>query len=151
MTVLRNKWILIPAVVLVLLGSYFLFLNTAFTGTRCEGARVKHGQVPEDQSDCYPCHKKTTPKAAQDWYESKHGMILVKCYVCHGQPDGKGAVPFTATPSVATVCQRCHAPAIDLMQSKFGVRDQCETCHMFHTSSLHHGAYGKSESKEKFE
>lgn len=145
-----RKSILIPVVLAVLVGGYFLYLNVAFPGTRCEGAKVKHGEVPDGQ-DCYACHKKATPKVAQDWYESKHGVILVKCYVCHGQPDGKGATPFSVKPSVNGVCQRCHAPAIDLMREKFGVQGNCESCHIYHANSLHHDAYAKSESKQKIE
>lgn len=49
--------------------------------------------------DCYGCHLKVTPQVAQDWYESKHGVTLVRCQVCHGQPDGKGAVPFKRVPA----------------------------------------------------
>ncbi len=146
-----RKWLALPVGIAGFAAAYFLYLNLAFPGFRCEGAKVKHGEVPEDSSDCYVCHKKATPKTAQDWYESKHGMILVKCYVCHGQPDGQGAVPFSAKPSVEVVCQRCHAPAIERMATRFGVRDRCETCHQFHMNSLHHEAYAKTESKQKFE
>lgn len=147
----RRKWLIIPMVLIVTGVVFFKYLDIAFPGTRCEGARVKHGEVPEVQSDCYACHQKTTPKVAQDWFESKHGVALVKCFVCHGQPDGKGAVPFTAKPTVEVVCQRCHAPAIEMMRNKYGIRDNCESCHQYHTNSLHHEAYARTESKEKFE
>lgn len=146
-----RKRIIIPVALAVFVAAYFLYLNTAFTGTRCEGAKVKHGEVTPEQSDCYLCHKKTTPKVAQDWFESKHGVTLVKCYVCHGQPDGKGATPFSAKPSVEGVCQRCHAPAMDMMKAKFGLKGNCESCHLQHTNSLHHEAYSKTESKTKVE
>jgi hypothetical protein len=146
-----RKWLLIPLGLAVLVVAYFSYLSVAFTGTRCEGAKVKHGLVTDEQGDCYACHQKTTPKVAQDWFESKHGMLLVKCYVCHGLPDGKGSVPFSATPSVEVACQRCHAPAIERMAQKFGVRNGCENCHQFHTNSLHHDTYAKSVSKEKAE
>lgn len=145
-----RKSILIPVVLAVVVGGYFLYINAAFPETRCEGARVKHGEVAEGQ-DCFTCHKKTTPQVAQNWYESKHGVTLVKCYVCHGQPDGKGATPFSAKPGVSEVCQRCHAPAIDVMRDKFGVRGSCESCHIQHANSLHHDAYAKTESKQKLD
>lgn len=145
----RRKWLLVLIGAAALVAAYFSYMSVAFTGTRCEGAKVKHGEVTEAQNDCYTCHLKSTPKAAQDWYESKHGMLLVKCYVCHGQPDGKGSVPFSVNPSVEVACQRCHGPAIERMQQKYGVRAACESCHMFHTNSLHHEAYAKSVSKVK--
>jgi hypothetical protein len=148
MTIRKAVWI--PVALAAFLAVYFIYLGVAFTGNRCEGAAVKHGAVADGQ-DCLTCHKKVTPKIAQDWYESKHGVILVKCYVCHGQPDGKGAVPFEAKPSVSVVCQRCHAPAIDKMREKYGVREACESCHLRHANSLHHEAYERADSKQKFE
>ncbi len=134
-----------------LVAAYFSYLSLGFTGTRCEGAKVRHGEVTDEQGDCYACHRKATPKVAQDWFESKHGMLLVKCYVCHGLPDGKGSVPFSANPSAEVACQRCHAPAMQRMAEKFGVRDHCDGCHGFHANSLHHDAFTKSVSKEKAE
>ena len=49
--------------------------------------------------DCYGCHLKVTPQVAQDWYESKHGVTLVRCQVCHGQPDGKALSRSSASPA----------------------------------------------------
>jgi hypothetical protein len=148
---LGRKWLIIPMALAVLALAYFSYLSLAFSGTRCTWGQAQHGEVTDAQSDCYACHKKVTPKIAQDWNESKHGMLLVKCYVCHGLPDGKGAVPFSAKPDAKVACQRCHAPAIERMYTKFGVREGCNSCHGFHTNSLHHDAYAKSVSKQKAE
>ena len=74
-----------------------VYLHLAFPKVRCEAG--KHLDSPEAMADCYECHLKATPKVAQDWYESKHGIQLVKCFMCHGQPDGKGALPFAAKPA----------------------------------------------------
>ncbi|MEL7639963.1 MAG: hypothetical protein AAGU21_09995 [Solidesulfovibrio sp.] len=147
----KRTWLLALLGFSALVVAYFSYLSLGFTGTRCEGAKVRHGEVTDEAGDCLACHKKATPKVAQDWFESKHGMLLVKCYVCHGLPDGKGSVPFSATPSAAVACQRCHAPAMERMAEKFGVRDGCDGCHGFHTNSLHHDTYAKSVSKEKAE
>ncbi len=109
----------------------------------------KHLNAPDDAADCYACHQLVTPRVAQNWYESKHGVQLMKCFVCHGQPDGKGSVPFAVVPDAETVCRKCHAPAMERMVKKFGVDPNCYGCHLFHQNSLHHEAYKKSESKKQ--
>lgn len=145
------KWTLICLAGLAVIGiSLFGYINRAFPGSRCEA--FKHLEKKEDQQiDCYGCHQKVSPKVAQNWYESKHGMDLVKCALCHGSPDNKGAIPFSAKPDPDVVCVRCHDPAIKTMKDKFGLRADCYSCHPFHENSLHHKAYEKSESKTKID
>ena len=92
--------------VIVLVGGYFLYMAWAFPAVRCEAA--KHLDAPQMAGDCYACHAKATPRVAQEWYESKHGVTLVRCQTCHGMPDGKGSLPFTRVPGVE-VCARCHS------------------------------------------
>ena len=108
---------------------------------------ISHLKAPDDAADCYECHKLATPKIAQDWYESKHGVALMKCFVCHGQPDGKGSVPWAVVPDPQDVCRKCHEPAMKRMVQRYGVGPDCYKCHPFHQNSLHHEAYKKSESK----
>jgi len=145
------KWALfILAILVVAAIAFFGYVNRAFPSSRCEA--FKHLDDKKDQSiDCYACHRKVTPKVAQNWYESKHGMDLVKCAMCHGSPDNKGAIPFSARPDPNVVCVRCHAPAMQTMQDKFGLRQDCYSCHPFHENSLHHDTYKKSESKTKLD
>ena len=100
------------------------------------------------EADCFACHVKATPKVAQDWYESKHGVVLVKCFVCHGQPDGKGSVPYAVNPDVDTTCRKCHDTSILEMERKYGLPLKCVECHPFHQNSLHHKAYVKPTSKK---
>ena len=146
-----GKWaVIVPVCVVLAVAAPVLYVNYAFPKTRCTA--FKHLKGPEERTDCYECHLKVTPKVAQNWYDSKHGVILVKCFVCHGQPDDKGSIPFAVKPDVNQVCRRCHDPAIARMQQKFGVDlDDCYSCHPFHQNSLHHDAYRKSESKQKIE
>ena len=132
---------------LVLLGILsMVYVNTAFPKIRCT-AGVDHLEAEMDNTDCYTCHVKSTPKVAQDWYESKHGVMLVKCVVCHGQPDNKGAVPFSRNPAVETVCKKCHDPAIARMEAKFGLDLNCSQCHPYHNNSIHHDAYAANPTK----
>ena len=123
---------------LVLVGGYFVYMAWAFPNERCEAA--KHLAAPQMEGDCYSCHAKSTPRIAQEWYESKHGITLVRCQTCHGMPDGKGAIPFTRKPGVE-VCARCHSLSIQRMEAKFGKRDDCSSCHPSHQSPMHGKAY----------
>lgn len=123
-----------------------VYVGFAFPEVRCEA--VKHLESPEAVSDCYACHLKSTPKVAQDWLESKHGVMLVKCFVCHGQPDGKGSVPWAVDPDVDSTCRKCHDPSIKKMQNKYGLETNCNGCHPFHNNSLHHKAYEKTKAKK---
>lgn len=143
--------ILVVFVVLILIGvSGYAYINVAFPKSRC-GFDMEHLKAPEALSDCYECHSKATPKVAQDWFESKHGVMLVKCFVCHGQPDGKGSVPFSRDPDVSQTCRKCHDPSINRMESKYGLEPKCNDCHPFHNNSLHHKAYTKTKAKKSIE
>lgn len=127
--------------------SFYGYYQSAFPETRCEYG-MPHLESPDSASDCYDCHIKSTPKIAQDWYESKHGFMLVKCFVCHGQPDGKGSVPYAVDPDVNATCRKCHDPSINKMEAKYGLEPKCNDCHPFHNNSLHHEAYVKTKSKK---
>jgi hypothetical protein len=141
-----GRWYIILPLGLVAFGLiFFSYLHFAFPTVRCT---ARHLDSPEAMADCYTCHLKTTPKVAQDWYESKHGVQLVKCFMCHGQPDGKGSLPFTAKPAAEVICVRCHDPSMHQMQAKFGVVRVCADCHPFHQNSIHHATYVKPEAKK---
>ncbi len=120
----------------------------AFSVSVVTAGTIEHLKAPDDLADCYGCHKKATPKLAQNWLESKHGVILVKCFVCHGQPDVPGSVPWAVVPDPKIVCQKCHDPAMKRMKEKFGMQPDCYKCHPFHQNSIHHKAYSKSQSKK---
>lgn len=126
----------------------FAALLLCFTAGAVSASSIKHLKAPDDAADCYTCHQKVTPRVAQNWYESKHGVALMKCFVCHGQPDGKGSIPFAVVPDPGTVCRKCHEPAMIRMAKKFGIDPNCYECHPFHQNSMHHKAYGKSISQK---
>jgi hypothetical protein len=127
-------------------GGFFAYIALAFPETRRAGA---HLEVPDQYADCHSCHAKTTPVQAQDWLDSKHGVMLVKCVVCHGMPDGKGSIPFQARPESMLICVRCHDPSIKAMQAKFGVNADCYTCHPSHQNPMHRKAYESKQATDK--
>jgi len=145
-----TKWLLLLPIGAIAAGLCFaIYINLAFPEERV--ATVEHLKSPDEVSDCYECHLKATPKIGQNWYESKHGVILIKCFVCHGQPDGKGAVPYAVNPDVNGICRKCHDPSVKKMEEKFGPELDCNKCHPFHQSSLHHEPYVKPEAKKKID
>ena len=142
---LKKPLIIALAAVILLVIGFFAYIQNAFTGTRCEAAKHLDADMI---GDCYGCHLKVTPQVAQDWYESKHGVTLVRCQVCHGQPDGKGAVPFKRVPGVE-VCAACHGLAIDKMTALYGKRDDCSTCHPYHARPMHGKVYENRQATTK--
>lgn len=144
--ILKHRVVVAVVAVALLVGGFFLYVRLAFPGVRCEAAR--HLEAPQMIGDCYGCHVKTTPRIAQDWYEGKHGVTLVRCQTCHGQPDGKGAIPFDRAPGVE-ICARCHAPSIDRMEAKFGTRGNCSACHPNHQNPMHGEAYVNRQATTK--
>jgi hypothetical protein len=146
----RGRWlVIIPGALIVFGLTLVIYINLAFPKTRCEFAT--HLKSPDEVADCYTCHVKASPKVAQDWYESKHGVMLVKCFVCHGQPDGQGSVPYAVSPNVNNTCRKCHDPSIKRMEDKYGLELNCTKCHPFHQNSLHHEAYEKPVAKTKID
>ena len=139
MSVFKNKLLLGIGLVAAVVAGFFVYINWAFPKVRCTAAT--HLTAPEDLTDCYSCHAKVTARLAQDWQDSKHGVLLVKCFVCHGQPDGKGSIPFNVKPSYRNICSRCHEPAMKRMEIKFGEMNDCETCHPRHQNPIHRAAF----------
>ncbi len=129
----------------------FVVLSTLLLAvvSLAQAKNIKHLKATDSAADCYECHKYVTPRVAQDWLESKHGVQLMKCFVCHGQPDNKGSIPFSIKPDPVAVCAKCHDPAMQRMKKKFGTEKGCYECHPFHQNSLHHDAYKKSASQKK--
>ncbi|MDR0339585.1 MAG: cytochrome c3 family protein [Desulfovibrio sp.] len=138
MTASKKYMFIAFAAVIIGIGAYFTYINHAFPEVRCEGA---HLDVPQRYADCVSCHVKATPVVAQDWRESKHGVMLVKCVVCHGEPDGKGSVPFEVKPNPIRICAQCHDPAIKRMMAKYGESLDCGSCHPHHQNPMHGNAY----------
>ena len=135
---MNKKLTIFIVVIVIAVGGYFAYMNWAFPPVRCEAA--KHLTAEQNADDCYACHAKATAQLAQEWKESKHGINTVTCQTCHGLPDGTGANPFARNPDVS-ICARCHSANMERMEAKFGKRDDCNTCHPHHQSTMHGQAY----------
>ncbi len=86
---------------------------------------------------CDGCHAELTPKPFQLWFEGRHGLMGVKCVVCHGSV-GEG---FTRKPK-ADRCGGCHGEKADQMKTAFFKGKSCFSCHQPHALNPHKATGG---------
>jgi hypothetical protein len=80
--------------------------------------------IETDGRECGECHI----DQARAWYDGKHGVMNVKCVVCHGSPEEN----FTANPGVSR-CMGCHGEQVDqAMMKKSKSGSACFSCHDNH-------------------
>lgn len=88
------------------------------------GAADQHPATPGDQ-ECVECHA----EEAQTWLSGKHGLMNVKCVVCHGDPETN----FTPRPAMVK-CRGCHDDQLQDVEKKRPAAEQgCFFCHDHHT------------------
>lgn len=95
------------------------------------GAENKqHPAIPGEQ-DCSECH--TGQEKA--WFAGKHGLMGVKCIVCHGSTEKN----FTSNPGLAA-CRGCHADQVaQVMKGRGKETKKCVTCHDRHELTVKSG------------
>lgn len=89
-----------------------------------------HIETPVDQ-ECYECHG----TQMQVWQDGKHGLMNVKCVVCHGSTDKN----FVAKPDIYR-CRGCHGEKVMDVENKLPKKVQsCFLCHDHHalTNKFH--------------
>ncbi|TYB81854.1 MAG: multiheme C-type cytochrome [Kosmotoga sp.] len=84
--------------------------------------------VDMGNQDCVECHKEFTPEIYNEWEKSKHGLIMVKCQVCHGSQENFVVVPPNET------CRGCHAEEYPHNPRP---EKSCSSCHLEHTFTYH--------------
>jgi uncharacterized paraquat-inducible protein A len=106
----------------------FLMLFLSFLAVTAEAKREAtkkdtHPMVTEQDKlmPCHECHKTSTPRVYQEWFESVHGIGNVKCYQCHGTFENMQRVPDVNR------CAVCHAEAFGHSENK-----PCWQCHKAH-------------------
>ena len=85
----------------------------------------KHPKLSEQEKyiACDQCHLETTPELHKEWFDSRHGVAMVKCYQCHGTFE-----TFRVTPKRQD-CAVCH----ENMMKKCPQDKTCWQCHLPHT------------------
>lgn len=92
--------------------------------------------IKTDDRECSECHV----SEAQKWEEGKHGLMNVKCVVCHGSTDKN----FEAAPGIIR-CRGCHYDKVADVQKRLPPKiRQCSLCHALHSvKSKFHSEGGK--------
>jgi len=98
-------------------------------------AEKQHIKTSEDQ-ECFDCHTAETDL----WNSGKHGLMSVKCVVCHGSTDKN----FHAKPDINR-CRACHWEKVADVEKKLYPKERkCTLCHTLHSvKSKFHSDGGK--------
>lgn len=104
-------------------------------------AADRHPDVGGDPGvSCEECHAEATPRVTSEWQEGKHGLLLVRCLVCHGS---RGA-DFVVRPAAGR-CEGCHPAEAAPVPPAKGKRKaapppDCFACHAPHGLAAAQGA-----------
>ena len=111
-------------VVVAILAGFFFLAGYVMAGA---GKGTSHPELSENEMlvPCSECHMDNTPDIYQEWYDSVHGIGMVKCYQCHGTFE-----TFKVTPSVQD-CATCHTAMTAEDHSENKVCWECHAPHVF--------------------
>jgi Cytochrome c554 and c-prime len=128
----------IGAPLVAILVALLLFAAGPLASAPPGAGAAPHPSVDEADS-CEACHAELTPKPFQLWFEGRHGLMGVKCVVCHGSV-GSG---FTRKPK-ADRCGGCHGEKAAAMSAPFFKGKGCFSCHHPHSLNPHTAIGGAS-------
>lgn len=95
-----------------------------FMATVVSAKESKHRKVSESQ-ECTECHV----SEGQLWESGKHGLMNVKCVVCHGSTDRN----FDPKPDIYK-CRGCHWEKVRDVETKIPqAARKCSLCHTLHS------------------
>ena len=90
-------------------------------------ADKKHIATPESR-ECSECHVGQT----EVWFNGAHGLMGVKCIVCHGSTDKN----FAASPGLAA-CRGCHGEqVVQALKNPAKEGKSCFPCHDHHALTV---------------
>ncbi len=117
----QEKKIISAALILGVL-AVLIFSVPPVTG---QNEKDTHPELSEQEMliDCAACHQDATPDIEKEWFDSLHGIAMVKCYQCHGTFE-----TFKITPSKAD-CATCHQDMLE----KCSQEKECWECHVPHS------------------
>lgn len=96
-----------------------------------------HEEVAASET-CDGCHTEVTPEVVADWYAGPHGLVGVKCFVCHGAV-GEGFSRQVSTER----CVSCHAAQVESLSRTFLAGRDCFACHPPHRLNPHAAGAGE--------
>ncbi len=97
----------------------------AISAVASDDDKAAHPDLSEQEMliACSDCHREATPEVEKQWYDSLHGIAMVKCYQCHGTFE-----TFKVTPSKQD-CAICHTDMLE----KCPKEKACWECHVPHS------------------
>ena len=122
MEIQRSKTNVQQGLVITLVGIALLWLTGAVAF-----ASSDHPELDEQQMlvPCADCHQQETPDVHKQWYDSVHGISMVKCYQCHGTFE-----ELVTSPPV-TNCATCHVAMTGEEHSQGKICWECHAPHLF--------------------
>ncbi len=99
-----------------------LFVSAGSVSLAADPAQHPELTAEEQYIPCADCHQDATPEVHEQWFDSVHGIAMVKCYQCHGTFE-----TFRVTPPREN-CAVCHAD----MMNKCPQDKTCWQCHIPH-------------------
>lgn len=116
----------VPCAGLILVVLGMMSLSVSVMAGNTEKAAHPELSAQEMLVACADCHREATPETEKQWYDSVHGIAMVKCYQCHGTFEN-----FAVTPSRQT-CGTCHTNMLE----KCPKDKACWECHVPHSFKL---------------
>lgn len=118
----KQRGVRYAGLALTLLGMFFLSVSVMASG----GEKAGHPDMSEQEMlvACSDCHRDATPEIEKEWYNSVHGIGMVKCYQCHGTFE-----TFVVTPTEQN-CAICHT---NMAEQKHTEGKVCWECHVPHS------------------
>nr|WP_320012102.1 multiheme C-type cytochrome [uncultured Desulfobulbus sp.] len=105
---------------------FFSLMPAVGTATKPEPSPHPELSAQEQYIPCAQCHQESTPELYQQWFDSRHGLAMVKCYQCHGTFE-----TFRLTPTRQD-CAVCH----ENMMDKCPQDKPCWDCHLPHDFTI---------------
>lgn len=118
----NSRWSRIGLVIMavVLVGAMICTISA-------QAEKASHPELSDQEMliDCAQCHQEATPEVEKQWFDSVHGISMVKCYQCHGTFE-----TFVVTPEVSN-CATCHVAMTEVEHSENKLCWECHTPHTF--------------------
>jgi hypothetical protein len=91
-------------------------------------AKAPKGHVKTNNQECSECHA----NAATTWLNGKHGLMTVKCVICHGSTEKN----FAAKPGIDR-CNGCHEELVEQVKRRpTAGQKSCSPCHDHHSVAV---------------
>lgn len=111
--------------ILILL--FFFLVPSLLYAPAADAKGKKHIDIAPDQ-ECADCHT----AEAEKWMGGKHGLMNVKCVICHDSSEKS-----MAAKKDIYKCRGCHGEKVKDIEEKFPAKSRnCFMCHDYHSVTV---------------